>query len=100
MKRWYVTLALVGVCACARPEAVPTTLSQNVPTAVAVSCLKPGQRPVRPAKLVEDLPVAPETLTEMVGRFRAKLREWSGYGETADSLMKACETVPPAGATR
>lgn len=98
MKRVYVCLALVVVCGCTRPEAVPTTLSQAVPAPVIQPCLKPGQRPRPPSRLVEDQPAPPATLTEMVGRLRAKLKEWQdSYGPTADELLTACEKVKEGG---
>jgi hypothetical protein len=94
MTRPYVLLGLLVTAACTRSVTVPTTLSQTVPVAVIQPCLKPGQKPRQPRRLVEDQPVAPATLTEMVGRLRAKLKEWQDdYGPSADELLTVCEKV-------
>jgi hypothetical protein len=89
------SIALLGACT-GRDRIPPATVVQTVDRPVAVPCLKPGSRPAQPKKLTEDLPVAPNTLTEMVGRLRAKLTEWADYGQTADSLLRVCETIPAA----
>ena len=95
MRNHMALVAAMILAACGgRDRIPPPTVVQTVDRPVAVSCLKPGQRPVRPKRLVEDQPVPPSTLTEMVGRFRAKLNEWQEYGQTADDLMKVCETLP------
>ena len=94
MKRLTI-LGLVLVAACTRPEAVSTTLTEVRYVPVQVPCLKPGQRPTQPTRLVEDMPVPPVTLTEMVGRLRAKLKEWQdSYGPTSNDLLQICEKVP------
>lgn len=97
MTRTNVYLAILAaslLAACGGRVAVPTTITQTVPVAVAVPCLKPGQRPIKPTRLTQDLPVPPDTLTEMVGRLRAKLKEWQdSYGPTADELLQVCERI-------
>lgn len=94
MRRLWIYMGLVLTASCTRPEVVPTTLSQTVPVAVIQPCLKPGQKPTQPSRLVEDLPVAPGTLTEMVARFRAKLKQWQDdYGPTTNELLTLCEKV-------
>lgn len=97
MNRMLISLGLAGslfLTACGGRVAVPTTITQTAPVAVAVPCLKPGQRPSQPTRLVTDLPVPPDTLTEMVGRLRAKLKEWQdSYGPSADDLLQICERI-------
>lgn len=93
MSKSVVLLGLLLVAACTRTEAVPTTITQTVDRPVKVACLKPGQRPKKPASLRQDTGVAPATLTEMVGRLRAKIRQWSAYGEKADDLLSICERI-------
>jgi len=97
MTRMCVYLALVPLAllaACGGRLSVPTTVTQTMSVPVAVACLKPGQRPRQPTRLVADSPVPPPTLTEMVGRLRAKLKEWQdSYGPTADELLQNCERI-------
>lgn len=97
MNRMLVSLALAAplfLAACGGRVAVPTTITQTQPVAVAVPCLKPGERPIQPKRLVTDSPVPPPTLTEMVGRLRAKLKEWQdSYGPAADDLLQICERI-------
>lgn len=90
-------IALLGP-SCAlfqKPEPVVTTVTQLVDRPVKVPCLQPHQKPIQPKRLVEDNPAPPPTLTEMVGRLRAKLKEWQdGYGPTTDELLTICSTLP------
>lgn len=92
--RILMCLALVSLSACTRPETPrPVVITEIREVPVAVACLKPGQKPQRPSLLKEDQ-AAPFTLTEVVGRLRAKLRQWSNYGQTADELLTLCGKVP------
>jgi len=91
--RIMVCLALVSLSACTRPETPrPVVLTETREVPVAVACLKPGQKPKRPTKLSEDQS-APFLLTEVVGRLRAKLKQWANYGQTADELLSACSKL-------
>ncbi len=87
---------LTSSCALFRkPEPVLVTKYVNVPTPVAVSCLKPDQKPTQPKRLVDDNPYPPASLTRIVGHLRAKLKEWQDdYGPTADDLLTICSKVP------
>jgi hypothetical protein len=87
-------LALLLVAACGHVS-VPTVLTEKHDVAVATACVKPDQRPTQPTRLHEDLFTPPVSLTEKVGRLRAKLKEWQDiYGPTADGIIKACQQVP------
>lgn len=88
-------LATASLAACLRPEPIVLTkvVLRDVP--VMVPCLKPGQKPSQPKRLTEDDPVAPDNLTQIIARLRAKLIEWQdGYGPSADELLVLCEKVP------
>lgn len=101
MTRTISFLGLVGLAllasSCAvlkKPEPVIKTEYINVSVPVAVACLKDGQVPTQPKRLTEDNPAAPTTLTEIIGRLRAKLLEWQdGYGPTVDELLTICSKV-------
>ena len=87
--RIVVLAAMIALAACAAPHAAAPSLNVQTQTVYIdrpVLCVKAADVPPPPAAL----PPRPADARAALDLALAKVIEWSGYGEKADPLLRAC----------
>lgn len=85
--KYLVLLLLVALAACASTRQPAVQIETvEVPVIRVETCVEPEIIPNRP----DPLPKRPASLSSALDLAYAKVREWMGYGELADPIMRGC----------
>jgi hypothetical protein len=90
MKRLILLPAVLALCACGADDAHLNVQHDPVYIDHPVACVKPADVPTKPAAL----PPRPADARQGEAIAVSKVREWEGYGDHADPLLRACTADP------